>query len=223
MARRLKEATDQPKRGVNRDVVISYDRKIGEAQSRLDDARGEVGQFNKQFNDIGGNTQALKLARKLKRMEPVKAQAFWKELNQYVGDLQVFAQADMFDDNTITPADTAAAEKRNEVAEAQGKQAGLDGANLDSNPYAEDDPARPFWANGWREGQNELAGRFAAPGAEPAAQQVESTAAPETAPAAEAATEPAADPLEIPPFLDRRPGAAARRRSGRAPAVPTVQ
>jgi len=213
MARRLKEATEKPKRGVTREVVLSYDRKIGEAQGRLDDARGEVGQFNKQFNDVGGNTQALKLARKLKRMEPVKAQAFWKELNQYVGDLDVFAQGDMFDQNTTTAADSADGEKRNEVADAQGKQAGLDGANLDSNPYAEDDPARPFWSKGWRDGQNELAGRFTAPaGSEQAAAPAEAAAGEEGG-----AAEP--DPLEIPAFLDRRPG---RRRSARIPDVPTV-
>lgn len=200
MARRLKEATEQPKRGVTGDVVRSYDRKIDEAKARMDEARGEVAQFVKQFDDIGGDRAALKLAMKLKRMEDAKARAFWGSLNQYVDDLGVFAQGDMFDQNAVTPADSADAAKRNEIAEAQGKRAGLDGANLDSNPYAEDDPARPFWSKGWRDGQNELAAKFAAP------------AGGDQPPAAEK------DPLEIPPSRDRRPG----RRSARIPDVPTV-
>jgi ribosome modulation factor len=163
MARRLKDATEAPKRGVSSEITVSYDRKIAEAEERLGEARGEVGQFNSQFKKMGGDTQALKLARKLKRMTPLKAEAFWSQLKQFVADLQVFNQSSMFDENSTTPADTAAAEKRNEIAEAQGKQAGLDGADLESNPYADDDAAGPFWSKGWREGQNENAEKISAP------------------------------------------------------------
>jgi ribosome modulation factor len=210
MARRLKEATEAPKRGVSCDITISYDRKISEAEERLGEARGEVGQFNSQFKKMGGDTQALKLARKLKRMTPLKAEAYWSQLKQFIADLQVFNQSSMFDENTTTPADTAAAEKRNEIAEAQGKQAGLDGDNLDSNPYPDDDAARPFWSKGWREGQNENADKFKAPaGGDQPAPQADADAAPA------AAEKPAAPvELELPAALDRR-----RNRKASAEAV----
>lgn len=67
-------------------------------KAEMDKARGEVGQYFKQFEEEGGHKKALKTAMSIADMESVQAQEFWRCLIQYMDDLGVFEQQDLFDD-----------------------------------------------------------------------------------------------------------------------------
>lgn len=71
--------------------------KYERSKADMDEARGEIGQMIKQFEEDGGHKKALKTAVALKNMESSKAQDYWRALQRYCNVLGVWDQGDMLD------------------------------------------------------------------------------------------------------------------------------
>ena len=110
-AKRAKPASRQASTGGLSDAKLKkFADNIGSTKADLDKARGEHGQLFKQFEDAGGNKGALKMAMKLKTMEPAKAQQHWRDLMRYLGVLGVWDQWELLDPVPDQPSGNGASE-----------------------------------------------------------------------------------------------------------------
>lgn len=222
MARKLKaEAAPKPQDGPAPDVLKKHFRDIASAQADVKKATGELGPLVKKAEEDGWHKGAGTMALKLQKMDAAKRDDFWRALTLYVGPsvLNLFSQQDLFNSerqataNAITAPDTQDSDKRNEIAEEQGYQAGLAAQDPSSCTFPADDPARPFWQKGWRRGQNDNALKItASPGAKPG------TEMPDLPPSLDRSKT-----TETPPTEAQKAAAdPAKRGRGRPPKAPTV-
>lgn len=223
MARKLKaEAAPKPQDGPAPEILKKHFRDIASAQADVKKATGELGPLVKKAEEEGVHKKAMMDALKLQKMDASKRADFWRALTKYVGPevLNLFSQADLFAGESQAKANATTApdsdgDKRTEIAEEQGYQAGLAGHSFETCQFPHDDPAKPFWMKGWRRGQNENALKFKA-----------------DKPADAPAPTPKPDDVEMPAFLDRTKAAAGpaadapkrgpgRPRKGEIPPVAT--
>lgn len=93
----IEDSDEHEIRHIPQDAVVKAARHINSYKADMDKARGELGQIYKQFEEDGGHKKAFKDALKMQNMEPISAQEYWRSLNQYMKDLGIFDQMDMFD------------------------------------------------------------------------------------------------------------------------------
>ena len=167
-----RKTNDAPK-SVNLDRLGRLVERIEAKQSVAEGARSDLGTIYKEAEDLGFNRGALKLALKLRNMEPEKRTDFLSSLNAYCDKLGVFAQSDLFGDTPtgVGPDESGGSKAPTvNVAQLQGEKAGKAGQRIDDNPYDESTPQRSAWDAGWIEGQAEAVRRNIKPLAETEAQ-----------------------------------------------------
>lgn len=84
--------------GISEKDLKKFSKEYGSLKSKMDDARSPLGALFKEFEEKGGHKAALKIAHKIADMESLKAQDFWRSLEQYLDWLGVFDQHDLIDD-----------------------------------------------------------------------------------------------------------------------------
>jgi uncharacterized protein (UPF0335 family) len=138
--------------------------RILSKKSDLDDARADIGSLYARAEEDGFNRRALKEAIRLKQMEADKRNDYLASLQAYCDKLEVWTQGDLFGAEPEIPAAPAAAGDGGAEGDMmlrgvarQGREAGLKGAAIESNPYQLGTPAWAAWDQGWLDGQAELA------------------------------------------------------------------
>lgn len=146
--------------GANLTKIIELVPRIEALISEGADNRSDLGNVYKNAeNDYGANRMALKLAIKLRGMEPAKRSDFIDSLRAYCDALGIWAQGDILEqpgselrkeERAVDPTDL------DEIGE-QGHRDGIAGRDA-RNEYAPDSPQKEAYVAGWVEGQRELAG-----------------------------------------------------------------
>lgn len=165
MAEQVRPAMQMP----DPEIIKSYRGKWVAAKETADESKDDLKQVLEEAESVGIHKPAFKLGCKLAAMDIIKAQDFLRNLTHIVKALGLDSQRDLFEPNLTTPVDETDPDKRVENAEAQGYEAGKTGMNFDANPYDVESPEAPYWAEGWRRGQNEIAAEIttAAPSPKP--------------------------------------------------------
>jgi hypothetical protein len=101
--------------GVTGDKLKRVAKEYSAIKADADELRGDLGSLLKQFEEDGGHKAALKFALKLKSMESTKAQDTWRSLENYMHELGIFDQHDLFDP---VPAQREAAKDEKKSAKA---------------------------------------------------------------------------------------------------------
>lgn len=71
--------------------------QIDEIKAQISELQGDLGSTVKRFDDQGGNKKAMNIVRSLMSMETNKAADFWSCLLEYMEEMGVFAQHELFD------------------------------------------------------------------------------------------------------------------------------
>lgn len=91
--------------------VKKFAQDINSYKANMDKSRGEIGQMFKQFEEDGGHKAALKAAMKVQSMETISAQEFIRNFVQYMKDIGVYDQHDLFDQPVLPAVAEAAAQE----------------------------------------------------------------------------------------------------------------
>lgn len=167
MARRMTKEAAAPPPEMTAEALASWNRKIEAAADANASAAGSLQNLWKQAKEAGVDADALRIVRKLAKLDEPVAQARLRAINRYAELLGLTDQADLFEQdaaNATTPPDGQVTTAK---AYGMGHTAGLAGkVNPDQNPF-DSDPQRRQWQEGWQDGQEELAKKsFGAPGDE---------------------------------------------------------
>lgn len=158
-------------------VVKSYKDKIVRTLEKKNQIQADLKGIYDAADGQGLNRKALKDATALSGKDPLVAQSYLRAFTHYCGVLGITSQGDMLaSENALTPTDAPEGDEANKIAFDQGRQVGLAGGDLLSNPYADNNPARPFWASGWRQGQTDIATGLTPKGSPPIQMPVEELA-----------------------------------------------
>lgn len=165
MARRMTKEAEKPPTEMTTEALSSWNRKIESAAEAYASAAGSLQNLWKQAKEAGVDCDALRIVRKIAKLDEPVAQARLRAINTYAELLGLTDQADLFEQdaaNATTPPDGQVTTAK---AYGMGHTAGLAGkVNPDQNPF-DSDPQRRQWQLGWQDGQEELARKaFGAPG-----------------------------------------------------------
>lgn len=103
MAKTIESKTTRLGKAVNLSALKRLATQIDSAKGKLDDARMANAELYKQAEDQGFHRQALKMALKLRAMEPAKRNDFLDSLQAYCEIFGVFAQGDLLGDAPAIP------------------------------------------------------------------------------------------------------------------------
>ncbi len=79
-------------------LLKDFGKNYDSAKQKVSDAAMGVASIMRGFQEVGGNNQAFKLARKLAAMEELKAQDFLRSFHMYLTEFGVYEQLDMLDE-----------------------------------------------------------------------------------------------------------------------------
>lgn len=168
MARGRKQAAAPPG-AVKLDRLTGLVGRIEAAKSVNDDARSDLGNIYKEADDMGFNRQALKMAVKLRNMEPEKRNDYLSSLQAYCDFLGVWTQGSLFGEDPQVPSPPAdsnadhAEQTASAVAEVgsfnweSGRLAAHEGKTADENPWGLGVKAHDSWEAGRATGEQEIA------------------------------------------------------------------
>jgi len=97
--------------GVTPSLLKKTISQVDEIKAQLSELQGDLGSTIKKFDDQGGNKKAMNWTRFLINLESNKAKDFWTCLLEYMDEMGVFAQHELFD-----PRDQNANAKKPEAA-----------------------------------------------------------------------------------------------------------
>lgn len=153
-----------PAKGPDATTVKSYAGKIHRESEKKSKHQGEVGALYKQFENMGGHKNALKLALKLEAMETANAQDFVRSLGKYCTALGIFDQGDLFEDIFAGGGASADADddvpmddpgtledgEEDSLSLVAGKAASRNGEPHTANPHPKGSDDYRRWSIGWQ-------------------------------------------------------------------------